>query len=84
MKKGDTSTDALKDLFSSGLSSIDELDVYKTLEGSHIYYTNDLIRRTAEVESVSKTIKNMEAEIDSVLKERNTLLDNFGEFAGIC
>lgn len=72
MQKANT---AIEELFTTGASLIDNLDIYRSVEGNQLKYTNDLMRRSAELDSTCKSIKNMQNEISKVKKESDTMMN---------
>lgn len=65
----------LEEVFTSGAKLIDNLDIYKNLDGKHIKYTNELIKRTAELDATEKSLKNMRAEINKVKMENDNIVN---------
>lgn len=68
--------EVIRELFTNGAKLVDELDIYRNIEGSQIHFTNELIKKSAEIESTEKTIKNMKDEISRIESENTYLLDS--------
>lgn len=66
---------AIEELFITGASLIDNLDIYRSVEGNQLKYTNDLMRRSAALDSTCKSIKNMQNEFSKVKKESDTMMN---------
>ena len=65
----------IEELFTTGANLVDNLDVYRSVEGNNLAYTNDLMRRSAELDSTERSISNMKNEIIKVKQESNSMID---------
>ena len=66
----------LKTLFIDGAKTIDALDIYKNLNGEHIHYTNKLLRKSSELDSIEKTLSNIKKDNFKVESENRTILNS--------
>lgn len=66
---------AIEELFASGASLIDNLDIYRSVEGNNLAYTSALMKKSAELDSTEKSIRNMKNEIIKVKQESNSIID---------
>jgi hypothetical protein len=65
----------LKTLFIDGAKTIDALDIYKNLKGRHIHYTNKLLKKSSELDSIEKTISNIKKDNLKVESENRNILN---------
>jgi hypothetical protein len=64
----------LENLFVNGSKLIDNLDVYKNLNGRNLHYTNKLLKKNAELDSLNKSIKNMKKELNNVNCDSDSII----------
>jgi len=69
-------TSAIEELFTTGAGLIDNLDIYKSVEGNNLKYTNDLMQKSSELDSTEKSIQNMKNEIIKIKQESNSIMDS--------
>lgn len=67
-------SDPIRELFTAGSKVIDTLDVYRSLENNNIRYTNELMKKSASLDAVDKSIANMKREIKRVKSDNSEVI----------
>lgn len=65
----------LEELFMTGAKMIDNLDIYRSMEDGHIHYTSQLMKSSANLDSIDKSIKNVKSEISKVKQDSASIID---------